>query len=73
MAVGVTAANLYYAQPLVAMISHALGLAPAAAGLVVTFTQMGYGLGVLLVVPLGDILENKRLMLMMITHFKWHV
>lgn len=65
-AVGITAANLYYAQPLVAMISHALGLAPEAAGLVVTFTQIGYGLGVLMVVPLGDMLENKKLILTMI-------
>ncbi len=65
-AVGITAANLYYAQPLVAMISQALGLSSSAAGLVVTLTQVGYGLGVLLVVPLGDIVENRRLVLTMI-------
>jgi predicted MFS family arabinose efflux permease len=65
-AVGITAANLYYAQPLIAMVSHALGLPAEAAGLVVTFTQIGYGLGVLLVVPLGDMLENKKLILTMI-------
>ncbi|MBC7419228.1 MAG: MFS transporter [Bdellovibrio sp.] len=66
-AVGIIAANLYYAQPLTGMISRALGLAPGAAGLVVTLTQMGYGLGVLLVVPLGDILENRRLVLTMMS------
>ena len=65
-AIGVIAANLYYAQPLVAMISQALGLSPGAAGLVVTLTQAGYGLGVLLVVPLGDIVENRRLVMTMI-------
>jgi predicted MFS family arabinose efflux permease len=65
VAVGVIAANLYYAQPLVAMISHALGLAPEAAGLVVTLTQVGYGLGVLLIVPLGDIAESRRLVMTM--------
>jgi predicted MFS family arabinose efflux permease len=65
-AVGLTAANLYYAQPLVALISASIGLAPKAAGLVVTFTQVGYGTGVLLLVPLGDIVENKRLILSMI-------
>ncbi len=65
-AVGVIAANLYYAQPLVAQISRALGLAPELAGLVVTLTQAGYGLGVLLLVPLGDIAENRRLVLAMI-------
>ena len=65
-AVGVIAANLYYAQPLVAMISRELLLSSGAAGLVVTLTQVGYGLGVLLVVPLGDIVENRRLVLTMI-------
>lgn len=65
-AVAITAANLYYAQPLVTMISHTLGLSTGAAGLVVTLTQVGYGLGVLLVVPLGDILENRKLILTMI-------
>lgn len=66
IAVGVLAANLYYAQPLVAQISKALGLKPELAGLVVTLTQMGYGLGVLLIVPLGDIVESKKLTLTMI-------
>lgn len=65
IAVGVIAANLYYAQPLVALISHSLGLDPAAAGLLVTLTQVGYGLGVLFIVPLGDLLENRRLILTM--------
>lgn len=67
VAVGVVAANLYYAQPLVAMISRDLGLAPEAAGLVVTLTQIGYGLGVLVAVPLGDLIENRRLVLTMMT------
>lgn len=65
VAVGVIAANLYYAQPLVAMIAQALGLSPGAAGLVVTLTQVGYGVGVFTLVPLGDILENRRLVLAM--------
>ncbi|QDK45822.1 MFS transporter [Bdellovibrio sp. ZAP7] len=63
LTVGVIAANLYYAQPLVAMISLALGIATSSAGLVVTFTQIGYGLGVLFLVPLGDLVENKKLIL----------
>jgi len=66
-AVGMIAANLYYAQPLVAMISAAIGLPAEAAGLVVTLTQVGYGLGVLLIVPLGDIVENRRLILLMLS------
>ncbi len=63
VSVGVIAANLYYAQPLVALISRSIGLSPEVAGLVVTLTQIGYGLGVLCLVPLGDILESRRLIL----------
>ena len=62
-ACGLIAANLYYAQPLVGPISAALGLSPHAAGLIVTMTQIGYGLGLLLIVPLGDSIENRRLVL----------
>lgn len=62
-ACGLIAANLYYAQPLVGPISAALGLSAHAAGLIVTMTQIGYGVGLLLIVPLGDSLENRRLVL----------
>jgi predicted MFS family arabinose efflux permease len=62
-ACGVIAANIYYAQPLVGPISHELGLSPQAAGLIVTMTQIGYGTGLLLIVPLGDLIENRRLIL----------
>jgi predicted MFS family arabinose efflux permease len=65
-AVGVVAANLYYAQPLISLISQSLGLDPAAAGLIVTLTQIGYGAGVLFIVPLGDLIENRKLILSMI-------
>jgi predicted MFS family arabinose efflux permease len=60
-ACGLIVANLYYAQTLVGPISAATGLSPAAAGLVVTLTQVGYTLGLLFVVPLGDLVENRRL------------
>jgi predicted MFS family arabinose efflux permease len=65
-AIGTTAANLYYAQPLVALIARSLGIQPESAGLVVTLTQIGYGLGVLFIVPLGDLIENRKLILSMI-------
>ena len=58
---GLIVANIYYAQPLAGPISASLGLSRHAAGLIVTLTQIGYGLGLLLVVPLGDIVENRRL------------
>lgn len=60
-ATGLIVANLYYAQPLVGPISRATGLDPGAAGLIVTLTQMGYCLGMLFIVPLGDLVENRRL------------
>lgn len=62
-ACGLIAANLYYAQPLIGLISVSLGLTPGAAGLIVTLTQIGYGLGLLFIVPLGDLFENRKLIL----------
>ncbi len=58
---GLIVASLYYAQTLVGPISAATGLSPQAAGLIVTLTQAGYALGLLFVVPLGDLLENRKL------------
>lgn len=63
---GLTAANIYYAQPLAGPISAALGLSAEATGLIVTLTQIGYGLGLLLIVPLGDLIENRRLTLVLL-------
>jgi predicted MFS family arabinose efflux permease len=65
-ACGLIAANLYYAQPLAGPIGVALGLSPGATGLIVTLTQIGYGIGLLFVVPLGDLLETRRLVLTLI-------
>jgi len=61
LACGVIVANLYYAQPLLGLIRADIGLSAGAAGLIVTLTQIGYGVGLLLIVPLGDLVENKRL------------
>jgi predicted MFS family arabinose efflux permease len=60
-ACGLIVANIYYAQPLIGPISGELGLSPQAAGLIVTMSQIGYGAGLLFVVPLGDLLENRGL------------
>nr|WP_217703831.1 MFS transporter [Schlegelella koreensis] len=60
---GAIVANLYYAQPIVALIAADIGLAPHAAGLIVSLTQIGYALGLFFLVPLGDRLENRRLMI----------
>lgn len=63
---GLVAANLYYSQPLAGPIAASIGLPSHATGLIVTLTQVGYGLGLLLIVPLGDLLENRRLIVTMI-------
>jgi len=65
-ACGLIVANIYYAQPLAGPIAAGLGISPQATGLVVTLTQMGYGAGLLLLVPLGDLIENRRLIVTMI-------
>lgn len=59
---GVTIANIYYAQPLVHGIAHDLGTSQPAAGALVTATQLGYATGLLLVVPLGDIIARRPLL-----------
>lgn len=58
---GLIVANLYYAQTLIGQIAQATQLSSGAAGLIVTLTQVGYVLGLLFVVPLSDIIENRRL------------
>ncbi len=63
VACGVIVANLYYAQPLIALIAPELHLSPGIAGLIVTLTQLGYAGGLLFVVPLADRIENRRLIL----------
>ncbi|WP_246627890.1 MFS transporter [Paenibacillus oenotherae] len=60
-ACGLIVANLYYAQTLVGPISAAIGLSSTAAGLIVTLTQVGYVVGLLFIVPLSDMMENRRL------------
>jgi len=62
-ACGLIVANIYYAQPLIGPIAASLDLSPQTAGLIVTMGQIGYGLGLLLIVPLADLFENKRLIL----------
>lgn len=58
---GVIVANVYYSQIIVGPISQTIGIPAQAAGLIVTMTQIGYGSGLLLLAPLGDIIENRRL------------
>jgi predicted MFS family arabinose efflux permease len=61
VATGVSVANLYYNQPLLSDIARTFGSSPRAAGSIATLTQAGYAVGMLLFVPLGDIVERRRL------------
>ncbi len=61
VASGLAVSNLYWAQPLLDSIGHAFNATTTSAGLIVTLTQLGYAVGLVLLVPLGDILERRRL------------
>ncbi|MEU0600690.1 MFS transporter, partial [Streptomyces sp. NPDC006393] len=58
---GLAVGNLYWAQPLLDFIAHDLHASPARAGWLVTATQIGYAGGIALIVPLGDVLNRRRL------------
>lgn len=63
IACGVTVANIYYAQPLVGPIAESFGMDLSSAGVVLTMVMFGYVLGLLFLAPLGDLVENKTLIL----------
>jgi predicted MFS family arabinose efflux permease len=54
-------ANIYYAQPLLDTIATSFGIDAARIGLVVTLTQIGYATGLLFIVPLGDLVNRRKL------------
>jgi predicted MFS family arabinose efflux permease len=56
-------ANVYFAQPLLDSMAQSLDVATSMIGVVVTATQVGYALGLLFIVPLGDLLNRKWLIL----------
>ncbi len=64
---GAAAANLYYNQPLLAAIAQSLDASTREIGLIPTLSQIGYALGNFLFVPLGDLLERRRLIVTMLT------
>jgi predicted MFS family arabinose efflux permease len=61
LACGAAAANVYYAQPLLHTLAGAFGVSDGTAGLLITVTQLGYVVGLALVVPLGDLHERRGL------------
>ncbi|WP_038774679.1 MFS transporter [Burkholderia pseudomallei] len=60
---GAIVANLYYAQPIIALIAPDLHMSGGMASLIVSLTQIGYAAGLFFLVPLGDLVENKKLMI----------
>ena len=58
---GALAANIYYAQPIVQFIAKDLNLSQNLSGLLTTFTQLGYGLGLFFIVPMADLYKSKKI------------
>ncbi|MDD0975389.1 MFS transporter [Pseudomonas fontis] len=65
-ATGLAVASNYYAQPLLHSIAEYFGLTSAVAGSIVIAAQLSYGAGLLLLAPLGDLFEQRRLIVVMI-------
>src|SRR4051812_13911085 len=61
VATGVAVASNYYAQPLLPVMRHDLHLSSTVAGLIVTVAQVGYAAGLLFLLPLGDLVERRAL------------
>ncbi|HEY1573024.1 MAG TPA: MFS transporter [Pseudonocardiaceae bacterium] len=61
VACGLAVANLYYAQPLLDLVVDAFHVSQGTATVVVTATQLGYAVGLILLLPLGDLVNNRKL------------
>src|ERR1700754_4520863 len=58
---GVSIANIFYSQPLLDLIARTFGVTDGGASIVVTVTQLGYAAGIIVLMPLGDPIENRTL------------
>ncbi len=63
---GLAVANVYFAHPLLDVMADDLGLKRSTAGLIVAASQLGYAIGLIFLVPLGDLFNRRKLI---ITHF----
>ncbi|WP_168399838.1 MULTISPECIES: MFS transporter [Acinetobacter] len=61
LACGLCAGSAYFNQPLIYSIEKSLGISTSQAGFAVVVAQIGYGLGLMLLVPLGDLLNKRKL------------
>ncbi|MBK3496705.1 MFS transporter [Viridibacillus sp. YIM B01967] len=60
---GMSVANIYFAQPLLDNLSSEFGIDYSTIGILITITQIFYAAGLLLLVPLGDLLNQRRLII----------
>lgn len=66
VASALSVANLYYIQPLLAAIGHEFAVSAGQIGFVATMSQIGYAGGMLLIIPLGDIFNQRKLIVWML-------
>jgi predicted MFS family arabinose efflux permease len=62
-ATGLAVASIYYVQPLLGLLSSQFGVGSASIGLLPTLTQLGYAAAILLLSPLGDRFDRRRIIL----------
>lgn len=62
-AAGLAVAPLYYSQPMLGILESDMGASARAIGMVPMLTQLGYALGILLLAPLGDRFDRRRVIL----------
>ncbi len=60
---GISVANLYYNQPLLNMIRQDLNVSEFHTNLIAMITQIGYAIGLLFIVPLGDLFQRKKIII----------
>ena len=65
VATGLAVASNYYAQPLLETIARNFSLSACSAGFIVTAAQLGYAVGLLFLVPLGDMFERRAMIVSM--------
>lgn len=64
---GVVVANMYYIQPIGTKVAASLSVSTSAIGILTMLTQLGYALGLLFLVPLGDVVDRPKLIIRMAT------
>lgn len=62
---GVVVANMYYIQPIGTQIAKTFHISTGSVGIVTMLTQLGYALGLLFLVPLGDVMDRRKLIIRM--------